>query len=376
MLRGMKPIFIGIALVLALIASTYLLQARDTSAIRVGYVSPLTGDAATYGVPMKNVAVLATEEINAAGGIRGRKLELIYEDSKCSGRHALSAVQKLVSVNRVKWLSGFTCAEDLLTAAPVIENERIIALAPGASGPSVSQAGDFIFQTNPSATLATRLLAERIRKDHSQVAVISEETGFATDIDKYFKNQFTILGGQVVASEVYIPETKDFRAPLAKIRETQPTAIFVNPQTEIAGGLILKQARELGINAQFYGLDTLSGPTVLELSGDAAEGTTFVTVPDLDPTNEKANAFLAKYRERFGEPPFPLYLAAVYDSVYLLAQAIEEAGDSPEKVKEYLYKIPEYKGAVGTYRFDAQGDIVGLNFIVKKVQGGKLVIEE
>ena len=345
----------------------------NASVIKIGYVSPLTGDAATYGEPMKNAASLAVQEINDAGGVNGKKLEIMYEDSKCYGNDALSAVQKLVSIDGVKILDGLACAGDVLTIAPVVEQSKILTLAPGASGPEVSLAGDYIFQVDPSTTVALQLLSVLVHKNYKDMAMISEETSFATANKDYFTKIFQSLGGKIVSSETYSSNTKDFRGILAKIKAAKPSAIFVNPQTEITGGLIIKQARELGIMAQFFGLDILSGPTVRKISGSASEGLTLITVPDLDPHNKQAESFLAKYKTEFGEPPFALYLAAAYDSVNIIAQAIKKVGENPTKLKDYLYHMPDYHGAVGVYHFDRNGDIVGINFIVKKVKSGNLL---
>ena len=369
--------FILGALVIVLLASIFFVSRNSekvsSQTIKIGYVDPLTGDAATYGEPMKNAASMAVEDINNQGGINGKKLDVIYEDSQCTDKGALTAVQKLVFIDGVKILDGFTCAGDILATAPVIQQNKILALAPGASGPQVSLAGDYIFQTDPSATQATNLLAQLISKSYRTVAIVSEESQFATDIRDYFTKQFESLGGEVVSSETYAPTTTDFRTLLTKIKATNPSAIFVNPQTEATGGLFIKQAREMGITVQLFGLDTLSGPTTREISGKASEGLTLVVVPDLDPKNETAQAFLAEYKEKFGEPPFALYLASAYDSINIIAQAIKNVGEDPTKMKDYLYQMPDYHGAVGTYHFDQNGDIVGINFGVKKVVNGNLV---
>lgn len=348
-------------------------QQISNQPIKIGAVFPLTGDAATYGEPMKNAAEMAAEEINADGGVvNGRKLEVIYEDSKCHGKDALSAVQKLISIDGVRLLDGFACAEDILTAAPVIEQNKILTLDQ-ASGPRVSLAGDYIFQTDPSATTAAQTLAELVSMKHKTAAVITEETAFASDITDYFIKEYQSRGGKIVASQSYSPDTRDFRSILAKVKQANPEAIFVNPQTEISGGLIIKQARELGIHSQLFGLDTPSGPTTRQVSGKAIEGMIFVTVPDLAPDNPVARDFLAKYKVKFGEPPFPLYLAAAYDSIYLISNAIRAVGDNPTKMKDYFYAMPDYNGAVGRYHFDKNGDIAGISFVVKKIQNGNLV---
>ncbi|MDB5259985.1 MAG: branched-chain amino acid transporter substrate-binding protein [Candidatus Nomurabacteria bacterium] len=372
-----KPIVGVLVLTLIVLVVWLFVEERKSSqfseSIKIGYVVPLTGDAATYGEPMKNAASLAVEEINNSGGVNGRKLEVIYEDSKCSGKDALTATQKLISIDKVQVLDGFTCAEDLLNSASLIEKNKIITLSPGALGPGVSAAGDYIFQTNPSATVATKKLTSLIFKNHTNVIVVSENTGFAIDIRDFFSKEFESLGGKVTLSETYNPNTKDFRAILQKIKKENPSAIFINPQTEITGGLFIKQARELGITADLFSLDTLSGPTTREISGDASEGLTLVTVPDLDTQNQKANEFLKKYKEKYGDPVFPLYLASAYDSINIIAQAIQIAGDDSQKIKDYLYKMSDYHGAVGTYHFDKNGDIEGIDFVVKKMVSGKLI---
>ncbi len=346
---------------------------NENGAVKIGFVIPLTGDAATYGEPMKNAASIAVAEINAAGGIDGRQLEVIYEDSKCNGKDALTAVQKLISVDGVKAIDGFTCAEDLLTAAPVLERNKILALAPGASSPQVTEVGDYIFQNNPSSTVAAKELAALMAARYKRVAVISEQSGFATDINDFFVKEFKSLGGTVVAAESYVPETRDFRSLVAKVKDAKPDAVFVNPQTEIAGGAIIKQIRELGITAPLYGMDTISGEKTREIAGDAIEGLTILAVPGLDAKNQKAQAFLAAYWAQFGEPSFDLYLGASYDSIYILAQAIREVGYDATKMKDYLYGLAEYDGVIGKYHFDDNGDLVGINFTVKKISNGKLI---
>ena len=127
----MKNILLGI-IVLVIIGGSIWKNSSSSSGdtIKIGYVSPLTGDAATYGEPMYKAAQLAVDEINNNGGIDGKNIELIPEDSKCVGKDALSAVQKLISIDKVKFISGFTCAEDVLTSASVIEKNKVIAPTP------------------------------------------------------------------------------------------------------------------------------------------------------------------------------------------------------------------------------------------------------
>ncbi len=366
---------IGGAILIVLAYLFTISQSRVVEDIKIGFVLPLTGDAATYGEPMKNAASIAVEEINKSGGIDGRRIVAIFEDSKCEGKIALTAVQKLVSIDNVKLISGFTCAEDLLSASPVLEQNKILALAPGASSPQVTLAGDYIFQNNPSATIAAKQLAGLIIKKYKNIATINEKTGFATDINDYFVKEFKSLGGTVVASESYTSDTRDFRNIVTKIKGAEPEVIFVNPQTEISGGAIIKQIRDLQIKVPLYGMDTISGEKTREIAGSAIDGLTILAVPGLGADNKKAHDFLEKYKNLFGEPSFDLYIGASYDSVYLLAQGIREVGYDATKIKDYLYQLGNYDGVIGNYSFDHNGDLVGIDFVVKKIVGGELVEE-
>jgi branched-chain amino acid transport system substrate-binding protein len=369
-----KKIIAAVIIILVLVIG-FTIKNKQTSSeeIKIGFVIPLTGDAATYGEPMQKAATLAVDEINKNGGINGKKLTVIYEDSKCKGKEALTAVQKLISIDKVKIIDGFTCAEDLLSVASLLEENKILALAPGASSPQVSKAGDYIFQNNPSASIATKQLAVLMASKYKKVAIISEKTGFATDINNYFVKEFQSAADKIVHEEAYTSDTRDFRDLILKVKAAQPEAIFVNPQTEIAGGTIIKQLRNLGVDVPLYGMDTISGSKTREIAGQAIEGLTILAVPGLNQNNLKAQKFLKDFTQNFGQPTFDLYLGSSYDSINIIAQAIAEVGNNPTKIKDYLYKLKSYSGVIGTYSFDQNGDIVGIDFVVKKIIDGNLV---
>jgi branched-chain amino acid transport system substrate-binding protein len=249
--------------------------------IKIGFIGPLSGDASSYGIPIKNAISLAVEEINNTGGINGRKIEIVYEDGKCTGKDAVSAAQKLINIDKVKIIIGTVCSGELLAIAPITEPAKVLLLSPSASSPDITHAGDFIFRNNPSDADGGKALAKLVREKYTKAAIISENTDYAQALARVFVEHFRSLGGEVVAQENFDPGTKDFRSILTKIKASNPQALVVNPQTEIAGGLIVKQAREIGITIPLYGTVVLAGTKAIETAGEYAEGMLVIDAPGL-----------------------------------------------------------------------------------------------
>jgi branched-chain amino acid transport system substrate-binding protein len=341
--------------------------------IKIGFVGPLTGDAASYGIPIKNAITLAVEEINNAGGVNGRKIEMIYEDGKCTGKDAVNAAQKLINIDKVNIILGGMCSGELLSIAPITEPAKVLLLSPAASSPDITHAGDFIFRNNPSDADGGKALAKLIREKYTKAAIISENTDYAQALARVFVENFRSLGGEVVAQENFDPGIKDFRTILTKIKASNPQVLLINPQTEIAGGLIVKQAREMGITLPFYGTIALAGTKAIETAGKYAEGMLVVDAPGLSESNPKAVKFLADYKAKYGTTTLEFYLGAAYDAVYILADGISKYGTDTEKLKNYLYSLKNYNGVIGTYGFDENGDLIGIEYTVKQIKNGKAV---
>ncbi len=371
-------IIIGIIVIATIVAVGYAFYKEQNKPIsnepiKIGYAGPLSGDAATYGEPMKNSAVLAVEEINKSGGVNGQLIEVVYEDTKCNSKDALSAVQKLITVDKVKIITGFACAADLLAVAPITEQNKVLVLAPGASGPDLVNVGRYIFKNNPSYSGSARDIAESILKNHKNIAFINEQTLYASGIKRVVAEQIVDLGGNIVSQVEFPSATRDFRSMLLKIKEANPDAIFLSPQTEISGGTILKQARDIGIDAQFYSHGTLEGEETRKIAGSAAESLIVFATPELDKQNKKAVDFLLQYKNEFGEPVFELYLGASYDAIYLIADAINKVGLNTDKMQNYLHGLRQYDGVVGKYYFDENGDMAGINLVEMQIKNGEFV---
>ena len=177
----------------------------------------------------------------------------------------------------------------------------------------------------------------------------------------------------MVADENFDSETVDFRDILANVKKAAPTAFFINPQTEIAGGTIIKQAGEMGITAQLFGSNVPSGSQSVGIAGKYAEGLIFVDAPGLSRGNPKATAFLNEYRSAYGEPSIEFYSGGAYDNVQILAGAMQLVGTNTDKIRRYLNNMKKFKGVAGVYNFDQNGDPDGIDFITKKIENGVII---
>jgi branched-chain amino acid transport system substrate-binding protein len=340
--------------------------------IKIGFIAPLTGDAVAYGEPVKKGVEIAEKEINDAGGVNDRPLQVIYEDGKCSNKDATSAAQKLISIDKVKVIIGMICSGELISAAPVAESAKVILIGQGSS-PDITKAGDYVFRTFPSDTIVGTALVEQMLKNNTKtVAILSGSTAYTLALKNDFESKVKETAIKIVASESYTDGVKDYRSQLQKIKNANPDAILLDTQTGAEGGRAAQQARDLGITSQFY-TAYFSGPEFVKL-GKAVEGTYVIDAPSLSPENTKAQAFLAKSKEVYdSDATYPFFSANAYDEVYLIAKIIGEVGEDTEKIKAALYQTKSFEGLSGNFGFDVNGDVTGIDMRVMQIKNGELV---
>ena len=357
---------------LAVLVSAMVACDRDSGedeAFRIGVMESLTGPGETYGTVANQAKQLAVDEINAAGGINGRMIELVVEDSKCNAQDAITAYNKLTDVDGVKIILGTSCSGAMLGAAPLAEEEGVVMFSGLATNPDIAEAGDYIFRTSMNDAqlgidTGNQLWADGIRK----LATINETTDYAEGVRRESVAQFEKRGGEVVAEERYPSDVTDFRSQLTKLLNASPDALHIAAQAEFAGGTIVKQARELGFDGPIYSDVVVVGATALEIAGDAATGVKAVTA-DLDPANNTAQEVLKNFREKYGNVTLPWYIGSAYDDVYITAECLKETGDDQDAdgFRDCLYDIT-WSGAIGDkYSFDDKGEVVGLSNVVVEV---------
>lgn len=336
-------------------------EGRDLDSIKVGVIAPLSGDAAVYGEPKRNVVALAVAEINLAGGVEGRPLEVIYEDGQCTGTAAANAMQKLATVDGVDYVIGGFCSGESLAAVPIAEANGVFLLSGGSSSPDLTDVSEFFARTYPSDASQGIVLADIAYNDKEweTIAFIQEQTDYAQGIRTAFTSEFEALGGSVLHEEFPTAET-DFRTALSKLRSEEPDALFVSVQTPAVGERILQQMQDLAWEVPLLMSDTLTTDTeILARHAEALEGALGAEFA-VDAENETFSVLLAAYEGAYGEVmPFQTYGQTVYDGVYMLKAAIEEVGDDPTAVAEWFRTVTGWEGASGRVTIGRDGDRVG-----------------
>ena len=338
-------------------------EAAEDEVYRVGVLESLTGLGETYGTVAHNAKQMAADEINDAGGINGKKLELVVEDSKCNAQDAIAAYRKLTDVENVKIVLGTSCSAATLGVAPIAEKDKNILFSGIAVHPDVAHAGDYIFRTSISGEKMGVGVGNLMWNDGiSTLATINESTDYAESARQTSVEHFKKRGGELLAEERYPSDSTDFRTPLTKLLNTNPDAIFIAAQAEFSGGTALKQLRELGYDGPVYSEVVTLGSTALEIAGDAATGVKGV-IAFLDPENSKATEVIAKFRERFSYVTLAWYLASTYDNIYITAECLKQTEDDQDAdgFRDCLYDIT-WSGAIGdNYGFDELGEVTRLN---------------
>ena len=344
----------------------------ETGPIKVGFMGALTGDAAVYGEPMQKVVAMAVGEINAGGGINGRQIEVVYEDDKCDAKAGVSAAQKLVNVDKVQVIIGSICSGPSLAAIPIVESAKVLLFSPTASSPDLTGKSLFFARDYPSDSSQGKVLANAAFdvKKYQKVALIQEQTDYASGIAKVFEATFQELGGTVV-KEGFSSEMTDLRSQLAKLKDAKPDVLFVDTQAGPAASRILKQVRELKWNIPLIANDTVSGDKdVLAANGDFLEG---ALAAEFNVSgNDRFQTLISNYKTKYGEDmPYQQYGQTEYDSVYLLKDAIVAVGYNGEKIANWLRSVKDWPGASGLVTIDSDGDRVG-GHVLKVIKDGKV----
>ncbi|HCB35118.1 MAG: hypothetical protein A2W52_04275 [Candidatus Taylorbacteria bacterium RIFCSPHIGHO2_02_49_25] len=347
-------------------------EAVTKEPIKIGVLVPLTGDGAPYGEPARNVYLLAAEEINAAGGVSGQPLELIIEDSKCNGKDATSAAQKLINIDKVQIILGGFCSSESIAATPVAEAAKVAILSPGSSSPDLTGISPYFFRNYPSDASQGKVLAEAAAtRGWKKIAFLQEQTDYALGVYKAFSSRFTELGGTIIKEEVP-SNTIDFRSVLTKLKAANADAFFLDPQTLPVAERVFKQMQDLKWKPVLLFNDVIGGaPETLVAYKDAMEGALTAEFT-ADSSNPKFIKLLADYKVKYGTDLLyaSSYGPTEYDAVYLIKVGIEAVGNNGEKFAAWSRTVKDWEGASGKTTIGADGDRVG-GHTLKVVKDGK-----
>ena len=329
---------------------------EGTNVIRIGEFASLTGKEAAFGRSSHNGTLLAVEDLNAAGGVLGKKLKLIYEDNRTTPGESATIVKKLISRDNVVAILGEVASGRSLEAAPICMQSRIPQISPSSTNPRVTEMGDYIFRVcfiDPFQGAVISKFAKETLKVR-QVAVLYDVAApYSVGLAKYFKEPFIAGGGTIVTEKSFNSGEKDFKPQLTAIKAANPQAIFI-PCYYTEAALICVQARQLGINVPLFGGDGWEAPELLQIGGSAMEGTYYSTHFSATDTRPKVQSFVQSFKTKFGETPDSM-AALGYDSVLALADAIRRAGSTDgTKIRDALARTKDLDGVTGKTTLDAQ----------------------
>lgn len=332
---------------------------KDGKEILIGANLELSGGVASYGQSILEGLNLALDEINKEG-IDGKKIKLIKVDNKSDAAETTSAATKLVDQNKVSAIIGAATSTNTLAQVQIAQSKKIPLITPTGTSPTITEdkgkLNDFVFRTcfiDPFQGTVAANFATNELKVKTAAIYIDSSSDYAKGLAAAFKESFEKNGGTIVGEEFYVQKDTDFRSTLTRIKSKNPEFVFLPGYYEEVG-LILKQARELGLDAPFMGGDGWDSPKLIEIGGKEATNNTFITnhysSGDQDPKiQEFVKAFKAKYKDKTPDA----FNALGYDTLYFLADAIKRAGSvDPEKIQKALVETKGLKLISGTMTLD------------------------
>lgn len=340
--------------------------------IRLGFFGSLTGSTATFGQSGKNGASLAVEEINAAGGVLGEDLLLLPEDDRGEPSEAASAVTKLISRDHVVALIGEAASSRTLAAAPIAQQDGVPLITPSSTNPQVTRVGDYIFRAcfvdDVQGAGLARFAVESL---HARTAalLVDLRSDYSIGLAGAFRKAFERRGGRITADQRYSEGDTDFSAQLTALRDAAADVLFVpGYYTEI--GLIARQKKQLGVPGVLLGGDGWDSPRLIEIGGDALEGSFFANHYSPQDPSPAVARFVAAYSRKFGAAPDSV-AALSYDATRLVADALRRAGDtSGPRLRDALAGTKNFAGVTGILTFDSERNPVK-SIAILGINGGR-----
>lgn len=346
--------------------------------IKIGANLELSGEVASYGQSISEGMELAIEEINASGGVDGKKIKVVKVDNKSDNAEAASAATRLTSQENVLAIIGAATSGNTIAQAQIANDTKTILLSPSGTAPNVTENEDgsineYVFRTSYidpfQGTVAANFAAKELGV--KTAAIYSDSASdYAKGLAAAFKETFQKAGGTIVAEESYVAGDTDFRSTLTRIKSANPEFVFIPGYYEEVG-LIVKQARESGVTVPLMGADGWDSPTLVDLAGKDALNNTFITnhYSAQDP-DTKIQEFVTKFKEKYKDKSPDAFNALGYDSVYLLVDAIKRAGSlDREAVKDALAETKDISLVTGVVTIDKKHNPIKSATILEYVDG-------
>jgi branched-chain amino acid transport system substrate-binding protein len=348
----------------------------NTGPIVVGYYGDLSGRTSSFGQSTKNGVEMAADEINKAGGINGRTVQIITEDDQGEPNKAATVVTKLINQDKVQALLGEVASSNSLAAAPKAQEAKVPMISPSSTNPAVTQVGDYIFRVcfiDPfQGEVMAKFSANNLKAKKAAI-LYDFNSDYSRGLYQFFKRSFTSLGGQIVSEQSYTQGDRDFSGQLTAIRSANPDVIYV-PGYYGEVGVISNQTKQLGIKAPLLGGDGWDAPQLWQLGGASLNGNYISNHYSVDDPSPAIQKFVADYKARYNILPDAL-AALGYDSMKVLGDAIKRAGTTESaKLRDAIGETKDFPGVTGKISIDKDRNAVK-PAVVLKLQNSKFVYE-
>jgi branched-chain amino acid transport system substrate-binding protein len=350
----------------------------DRTIIEIGYFGDLTGPTFNFGQSAINGVLMATSEVNQAGGINGRKIDVVIEDDKGSPEEAARLTAKLIDQDKVAAIIAGGTSGNSRAAAPKAQASHIPMISPSSTDPAVTQTGNYIFracfvdsfQGEVMANFAINTLKAK------KAAIITDfNSPYSKGLTDYFKLSFGRLGGTIVSEQTYTQGDADFKGQLSTIRSAEPDVIYI-PGYYGDVALITKQARMIGLTQPLLGGDGWDAPELWQLGGDSLYGAYISTHYSVDDPSPAIQQFVELYKQRYGNLLPDAHAALAYDAARLLFDAIARTGSTDgDKLREALAQTKNFNGVTGVISMDASRNAVK-PAVVLKLEDLKFIYQE
>jgi branched-chain amino acid transport system substrate-binding protein len=344
--------------------------------IKIGANLELSGGVASYGQSAKEGIELAIQEINKKG-IDGKKLELVIADNKSDAAEATSGALKLATQDKVSAMIGAATSTNTLAQVQIAQDNKIPLITPTATNATITykdgKLNDFVFRTcfiDPFQGTVAANFATNDLKVKSAAVLIDNSSDYSKGLAASFKKSFKANGGKIVAEEAYVAKDTDFHATLTRIKAANPDYVFL-PGFYEEVGLIVKQAREIGLNVPIMGGDGWDSPKLVDIAGAASLQNTYITNHySSGDSDKKVQDFVSAFKAKYNGKSPDAFGALGYDTVYFLADAIKRAGSSdPQKIQKALEATDGLQLVSGKVKLDKHHDPIKAAVILEYVNG-------
>ena len=362
-----------VAAAIAIAAIAFVTVEKKPEEIKVGAVLPLSGDLSAYGKYVQRGIELAAEEINANGGIDGANITVLYRDNEGKSDKTVSVMNALIAEDKVPVVIGAVVSENTLAVCPIAEKKKVVLISPTSTSPKLSDYKNYVFRTCPSDIYQGKALSDVIfdlKPEGARVAVMFVDNDYGVGLKDAFVKSYQERG-EIVAVEAHKEGDTEFTGVLSAIKDKNPDVVVLITYAK-EGAAIVKQGREEGLDVAWVGSDGIKSDAFIEQAGKDAEGVK-ATYPISMVSESVTENFVKLYRAKYGAGSIDTDVAYGYDTMHVVAEAIEKGGYDAEDISDALREI-RHHGVCGAKKFDENGDVPPA-YDLWKVENAKWVLE-